>query len=236
MTNNRAETTLFMLMSVDGKITTGDNDKLDTDTDFRIITGVKEGFQQYYDIEKTTDLFSLNTGRVMKKIGINERKNQPKKTDVTFIIIDNKPHLNEKGVEYLAKWLKKLYLVTTNKHHPVFGFKNIYSNIETIFYNKQINLKDLLILLKSKYKIEKITIQSGGTLNSFWLRESLIDHLSIVVAPCLIGGEKTQSLIGGESIHDREGLKDIKCLKFKKCDILNHSYIHLQYDVIYNTT
>ena len=40
---NRPVTTLFMLMSVDGKISTGASDSLDVDKDFPKIAGVKEG-------------------------------------------------------------------------------------------------------------------------------------------------------------------------------------------------
>ena len=39
----RPETTLFMLMSVDGKISTGDTDIMDVDKDFPTITGLREG-------------------------------------------------------------------------------------------------------------------------------------------------------------------------------------------------
>ena len=68
---DRPITTLFMLMSVDGKISTGASDHLDVDKDFPKIAGVKEGLHQYYEIEQTTDLWSLNSGRVQAKIGIN---------------------------------------------------------------------------------------------------------------------------------------------------------------------
>ena len=54
-------TTLFMLMSVDGKISTGAVDELDVDREFPRINCVKEGIYQYYEIEKTTDLWSLNS-------------------------------------------------------------------------------------------------------------------------------------------------------------------------------
>ena len=57
----KPSTTLFMLMSVDGKISTGAVDELDVDRDFPRINGVKEGLYQYYEIEKTTDLWSLNS-------------------------------------------------------------------------------------------------------------------------------------------------------------------------------
>ena len=63
---DRPITTLFMLMSVDGKISTGSTDELDVDRDFPKIPGVKEGLHQYYEIEQTTDLWSFNTGGFVK--------------------------------------------------------------------------------------------------------------------------------------------------------------------------
>ncbi|MFQ7538495.1 MAG: deaminase, partial [Clostridium sp.] len=81
-------TTLFMLMSVDGKISTGASDELDFDKDFPHIKGLREGLQQYYDIEQTTDLWSLTSGRVQAKVGVNE-KQLPEKTPVSFVVLDN---------------------------------------------------------------------------------------------------------------------------------------------------
>ena len=66
-------TTLFLIESLDGKISTGDTDKLDVDKDFTDIVGVKEGLHQYYDLEKQTDLVSFNTGRVQAKVGANQK-------------------------------------------------------------------------------------------------------------------------------------------------------------------
>ena len=87
-----------MLSSVDGKISTGSTDNLDVDKDFPTISGVKEGLYQYYEIEQTTDLWSLNSGRVQAKIGVNTRP-FPEKSPVSFVIIDNK-HLTERGTVF----------------------------------------------------------------------------------------------------------------------------------------
>lgn len=232
---DRPITTLFLLQSLDGKITTGDVDELDTDADFRSIKGVKEGLQQYYEIEKTTDFYSLNSGRVMEKIGVNTRTNEPKKVPVNFIVIDNKPHLTEKGLEYMTKWGKFLYLVTTNKNHPAFKLKGKLP-IEVIYYEGEINLANLLNKMKQEYGAKRITIQTGGTLNAEWVRQGLIDNVSIVIAPCLIGGTNTQSLIGGESLHSIEDLKQIKALRLVKNETLKDSYILLRYKVINKPT
>ena len=137
-------TTLFMLESLDGKISSGNNDNLDADKDWCKIEGVKEGLYQYYEIKQTTDLFSLNTGRVMAKIGVNERKEVPNKTPCSFIIIDNKPHLNEKGIKYLCRWVKKLILVTTNKDHIAYSLQEKYDNLDILFYDS-LDLNKLLI-------------------------------------------------------------------------------------------
>ena len=56
--------------------------------------GVREGLHQYYEIEQTTDLWSLNSGRVQAKLGVNT-KEMPDKTPVSFVIIDN-DHFEQK--------------------------------------------------------------------------------------------------------------------------------------------
>ena len=81
--------TLFLLTSVDGKISTGDNDSLDVDKDFPTIPEPSGGLHQYYNIEQQTDLYSMNSGRVLAKVGINDKTDIPEKTPVSFIVIDN---------------------------------------------------------------------------------------------------------------------------------------------------
>ncbi|MBT4124173.1 MAG: deaminase [Candidatus Pacebacteria bacterium] len=232
MSKNRSFTTLFLMESLDGKISTGDTDNRDVDKDFPLIDGVKEGLHQYYDIEKTTDPFSLNTGRVMAKIGLNTKNEEPTKIGCSFIIIDNKPHLTEKGTEYLAKWVKHLYLVTTNENHPAFKLKEKHSNITILKYEEKIDLTNLLERMNGEHGAEKITIQSGGTLNSAFIRQGLIDKVSIVIAPCLIGGSDTASLVGGESLKTKEDLEKIKPLRLVDCKKLDNSYVHLVYEVV----
>ena len=235
MTNmNKPISTLFMLMSVDGKISTGSTDILDVDKDFPKIKGIKEGLQQYYDIEQTTDLYSLNSGKVQAKVGANKPQKNIVKLPVSFLIIDNQPHLDEIGVDNFLKKSKKLFIITTNKSHPAFDRQD-EDNLEIIYYENEIDFVDLFRKLKEDFKIGNLTIQTGATLNSIFLRHKLIDKISIVVAPALIGGKETPSLIGGKSLSDVDELKDIKALKLVDVKKLNDSYIHLQYNVINDT-
>lgn len=228
-------TTLFMLMSVDGKISTGCIDDRDVDKDFPHIVGIREGLHQYYELEQTTDLFSLNTGKVLAKVGANTPKDHVAKIPVSFIIIDNKPHLTDSGVDYFLRMSKDVYIVTTNEKHPAFK-RNDAENLHIIYYAEHIPFRDLFRELRETYNIERMTIQSGGTLNSVLLREGLIDKLSIVVAPALIGGSDTATLIDGKSLQEETELKDIKALKLIDVVKLNDSYVHMKYEVLQNNT
>lgn len=226
----RPITTLFMLESLDGKISSGNTDELDADKDWCEIDGVKEGLHQYYEIEATTDYFSLNTGRVMAKIGVNDRKECHNKVEVKFVIIDNKPHLNENGIDYICNWVESLILVTTNKNHIAYSLTDKYENLDILYY-EELDLTRLLEDLYSKYNAERVTIQSGGNLNGLFLRNNLIDYVNIVIAPLLVGGKDVSTLIDGEAISYSEELNKLKALELLECKQLDNSYIQLKYKV-----
>lgn len=233
---DRAETTLCLVMSLDGKITTGATDNLDSDQDWKRITGVKEGFPQYYKVEQSLGPNYLDSGRVLEKVGINDKKVTPKKEPLKFVVIDRKPHLNKNGLSYLCHWLEELFIVTNNPKHPAIELKKKHKNLEIIYYKTEIDFADLLVKLKKDYGIEKITVECGGTLNSIFFRNGLIDHIKIVVAPLIVGGKDTSTLVDGFSLTDPSELHLLKALELKNCKKLENSYLLLEYDVINDTT
>ena len=224
---NRPVTTLFMLMSLDGKISPGASDDLDVDKDFKDIDGLKEGLHQYYEIEQTTDLWSFNTGRVQAKMGVNE-KPLPDKTPVSFVLLDNS-HLTEHGISYFCALSDQFVLITSNPDHPAMKMKE--DNLH-IIYQKTPSLKDALKKLKEDYGCERLTIQSGGTINSLFLRDKLIDYVDIVIAPVLIGGKDTSTLIDGQSLISVSELSKLGVLKLVENTSLEDSYVRLRYEVI----
>jgi 2,5-diamino-6-(ribosylamino)-4(3H)-pyrimidinone 5'-phosphate reductase len=227
--NNLPTTTLFMLVSVDGKISTGSTDERDFDKDLPNIKGVGERLNQYYDLEKQTDYYSFNTGRVMAKVGWNNEKADIKKIEVRFVIVDNKPHLTERGVRNLLRFTEKLFIVTTNGQHPAHSIQD--DNLEILSYENKIDFRDLFQKLKSK-GAERVTIQSGGEMNTELMRSGLIDFVSLVVAPVMVGGSNTSSLLDGTSLEIDEDLKLLRPLELTSADKLNNSYLHLRYRVL----
>ena len=207
-------TTLFMLMSVDGKISTGSTDELDVDRDFPKIPGVREGLHQYYEIEQTTDLWSFNTGRVQAKMGVNE-KELPDKTPVSFVLLDDH-HLTEHGVRYFCAKSKQAVVITSNASHPAF---RVDADNLHIIYQERPSLSIALERLRKECGCERLTVQSGGTVNGLFL-------------PVLIGGKDTPTLIDGRSLASNTELSELGVLKLIDCSVLENSYIRLRYEVV----
>ena len=211
-------TTLFLLTSPDGKISAGSSDERDFDKDLAGISGI----EQYYEIEATTDIVSLCTGRTLAKIGVNTMDFEGKQINITLLVVDNNRRLTSAGLTYLTKKYKNVVVATT---------KSDYTNCEisglsVVRYADKIDFKDLF----GRYK--NITIQSGGSLNSHLLREGLIDRVRIVVAPVIVGGKDTPTLVDGDNLITVEDLSCIKKLVLVGTKILKHSFLELQYDVL----
>lgn len=226
-------TTLFLLQSLDGKISTGDTDERDFDKDLPNIAGVKEGLHQYYEIEQQTDPVSFISGRVIAKVGANTNSLEDvKQIPITFVVADNKPHLTAHGIEFLARKFGTLLIVTTDKIHPAYSLRDKYPNIIVLHYDNAIDFVDLFAKLKTDHGADRMTIQCGGELNAILLRAGLINRVLVVVAPCLVGGRSTATLVDGESLRTTEDLNKIRPLKFKSCKPLDDSYLRLEYEVV----
>jgi 2,5-diamino-6-(ribosylamino)-4(3H)-pyrimidinone 5'-phosphate reductase len=70
-------------------------------------------------------------------------------------------------------------------------------------------------------------------MNGQFLRDDLIDYVNVVVAPVLVGGRDTSTLIDGEAISSPEELDKIRPMKLIECKALNDSYVQLRYEVIH---
>jgi len=226
-------------VSADGKITSGQSDSLDPDWDWKRIHGVKEGLGQYYQIEQTTDLFSLITGKIVAKLRSEEPEIPQGCPDnppfLNSIIVDSKPWLTSQDLQRSVRNLKHLYLITSNAEHPAFSMQGSVDNLTVIHYPEEVDFADLFSKMKQDYGAERVTIQSGGSLNAVLVRAGLVDHILLVVAPLLVRGKTTPTLMDGPSFQTEVELLGLKALELTKCELLEDSYVRLEYDVIQET-
>lgn len=221
----RPITTLFMLMSLDGKISTGDIDKFDFDKDIPQLPVAYKGLRQYYDLEKEQDLWTFITGRVLSKVGWNRKVVSDSLSEVSFVIYDNQ-WITESGVHNLCDSMKKVVIVTSEKNHPAHSVDK--ENLTVLRCDTE-NLSELFSYLKRGLGIDRITIQSGGRMNGVLFRKKLIDKINLVIAPIVVGGSSVSSLVDGAPISE---LNDLSELKLVNATVLNDGYLQLKYDVV----
>ena len=115
-----------------------------------------------------------------------------------------------------------------DRDHPAVHVKE--ENLHIIFQEK-LSLAAALTVLKEQFGCERLTIQSGGTVNGLFLREKLFDFVDVVVAPALIGGKDTSTLIDGPSLQARDELAQVGVLRLTEAVPLQDSYLRLRYQV-----
>jgi 2,5-diamino-6-(ribosylamino)-4(3H)-pyrimidinone 5'-phosphate reductase len=92
---------------------------------------------------------------------------------------------------------------------------------------EKVDLKKAVEMIKEKYGAKTVMTDTGGVLNCAMLEQKLIDEISIIIHPEIVGGEKMNLFRTLDS-------KNIK-LRLKKADKLDKDYAHLVYSVIYNS-
>jgi len=89
----------------------------------------------------------------------------------------------------------------------------------------KVDLRAALEELASRYDVKTVRVDSGGTLNGLLLREGLVDEVSILIEPCLVGGEVITSFHQSADI-------DVKNLRLKHCEKVENGLVWLMYEVV----
>ncbi len=95
-----------------------------------------------------------------------------------------------------------------------------------LFIPHPADLKKTLEQLYQEQKICSILVEGGGTINDAFLRAGLVDEFYLFVAPKIIGGAKSVSVVGGKGFSQLNSALPAKINTVKHCaeDLLIHGY------------
>lgn len=223
------KTTMFMLMSIDGKISTGDDEEHDFDADLPKLESTRMGLQHYYDLEKQTAEWTVGSGRTQAKVLKNIPIERVLPTQASAVVVDNH-YVNDELLEKLAKKFKGVVLATTRNGR----FSSTPSNVVVEYFPSNdiyVPLEPLVRTLYHEYGVRELCLQGGGDLNASFLREGLVDEIHIVVAPLIVGGKTVPGLVGGIN---PISLKSVHQLDLIGYDFPGNDYVCLRYRVLKN--
>ncbi|MCZ7383012.1 MAG: RibD family protein [Candidatus Methanoperedens sp.] len=92
-----------------------------------------------------------------------------------------------------------------------------------------VDLKAALEELNARYGVGLIRVDSGGTLNGVLLRAGLVDEVSVLFDPSLVGGTSPRSFFRAPDLNSPEGMIKLKLIHFEK---IKDDLIWLRYKVV----
>lgn len=96
--------------------------------------------------------------------------------------------------------------------------------------DEHVDIKTALEELNSRYEVKTVRADSGGTLNGVLLKEGLVDEVSVLVHPGLVGGVSSQSIFHSPDISsDGEVIK----LKLKHVEEFKDNIVWMRYTVVH---
>jgi 2,5-diamino-6-(ribosylamino)-4(3H)-pyrimidinone 5'-phosphate reductase len=103
--------------------------------------------------------------------------------------------------------------------------------IDAIIAGKdRVDLNKALKELRSRYGLRTLRIDSGGTLSAIMLKEGLIDQVSVILTPCIVGNSNSAHFINPTVSELPKACQ----LKLKHAKELENGLVWLKYDVIKN--
>jgi 2,5-diamino-6-(ribosylamino)-4(3H)-pyrimidinone 5'-phosphate reductase len=92
-----------------------------------------------------------------------------------------------------------------------------------------VDIKAALEKLYAIFDIKVIRVDSGGTLNGILLRQGLVNEISVLIEPYLVGGVTAKSIFHEEDLKTPDGVINLKLTHFEK---LQDHIIWLKYEVL----
>lgn len=81
-----------------------------------------------------------------------------------------------------------------------------------------VDMRAALEELNSRYGVKVVRADCGGTLNGVLLREGLVDEVSVLLSPCLVGGTELRSIFIAPELTEGDGVVDLQLQRMEKLD------------------
>lgn len=94
---------------------------------------------------------------------------------------------------------------------------------------ERVDLSEALMELNRRYGVRTVRTDSGGSLNGALLRAGLVDEISLLVAPSLVGGLSPRSFFRAPDLGSPEGVIGLELFHMEK---LKHDVVWLRYKVV----
>ena len=95
--------------------------------------------------------------------------------------------------------------------------------------NDHVDLRVALEELNARYGVKSVRVDSGGTLNGVLLRAGLVEEVSVLINPSLVGGTMPRSIFRAPDLTSSEGVIKLRLTHIEK---VKGDIVWLRYEVV----
>jgi 2,5-diamino-6-(ribosylamino)-4(3H)-pyrimidinone 5'-phosphate reductase len=94
---------------------------------------------------------------------------------------------------------------------------------------ERVDFREALEELNARFDVELVRVDSGGTLNGVLFRAGLVDEVSLLIHPSLVGGSTSRSMYRATDLTSPEGVINLRLIHHER---LENDVIWLRYEVM----
>jgi 2,5-diamino-6-(ribosylamino)-4(3H)-pyrimidinone 5'-phosphate reductase len=95
--------------------------------------------------------------------------------------------------------------------------------------DEHVDLRAGLEELCSRHGVESVRVDSGGTLNGELVRHGLVDEVSLLIEPSVVGGASPRSIFRAPDLASPDGVIDVRLTHVEQ---LRHGVVWLRHEVV----
>lgn len=95
--------------------------------------------------------------------------------------------------------------------------------------SENVDLRLALEELNTRFGVQSVRVDSGGILNGVLLRAGLVDEVSVLIDPCLVGGTSPRTGFVAPDLTSPEGITRLKLIH---CEQVRENILWLKYQVV----
>jgi len=156
-------------------------------------------------------------------------KNFPSCSRSVMAIVDSKGRVrNWSAIKRQPFWKTPVALCSRSTPEEYLQYLK-GEGIDIIIAGKDhVDLKKALKELQSRYGLRTLRIDSGGTLSAIMLKEGLVDEISVILSPCVVGNQNSAQFIDPSVAELPKPCQ----LKLGHVEELENGLVWLKYEVI----
>lgn len=147
-----------------------------------------------------------------------------------LVVVDSQGRLqNLHRLRREPYWRDVLALCSHTTPHEHLAYLHKHHLEYIVAGDGQVDLRGALEELNTRYGVKVVRVDSGGILNGVLLRAGLVDEISILVTPCLVGGTTPRSFFVAPNLVSAEGVVHLRLLYAEN---VKDDTVWLRYEVV----